>query len=194
MDSSSPIAPATPPGELSSILGRSPACPPIASISRLVKLRTTENIGMRIISVPRTTRALTITSRAKVLNIAIGFFCSISDTADCMYPTQKAMSISDDANPFNIVFKVPMYSYACGLKSERSSVNTEYIKPNICVKNCSTSSYKAVHSLLCCCHAEERQNLLCEAKGKSTDNTRNTYNALRRIVAKSCHDDLHKTK
>lgn len=155
MDSSSPIAPATPPGELSSILGRSPACPPIASISRLVKLRTTENIGMRIISVPRTTRALTITSRAKVLNIAIGVFCSISDTADCMYPTQKAMSISDDANPFNIVFRIEIYSYECGLKSERSSVSTEYISPNICVKNCSTSSYKAVHSLLCCCHTEE---------------------------------------
>ena len=178
MDSSSPIAPATPPGELSSILGRSPACPPIASIRRLVKLRTTENIGMRIISVPRTTRALTITSRAKVLNIAIGVFCSISDTADCMYPTQKAMSISDDANPFNIVFRIEIYSYACGLKSERSSVSTEYINPNICVKNCSTSSYKAVHSLLCCCHAEERQNLLCETKGKSTDNTYNTHNAL----------------
>lgn len=194
MDSSSPIAPAIPPGELSSILGRSPACPPIASIRRLVKLRTTENIGMRIISVPRTTRALTITSRAKVLNIAIGVFCSISDTTDCMYPTQNATSISDDANPFNIVFRIEIYSYACGLKSERSSVSTEYINPNICVKNCSTSSYKAVHSLLCCCHTEERQNLLCEAKGKSTDNTRNTYNALRRIVAKSCHDDLHKTK
>lgn len=177
MDSSSPIAPATPPGELSSILGRSPACPPIASIRRLVKLRTTENIGMRIISVPRTTRALTITSRAKVLNIAIGVFCSINDTADCMYPTQKAMSISDDANPFNIVFRIEIYSYACGLKSERSSVSTEYIKPNTCVKNCSTSSYKAVHSLLCC-HTEESENLLCEAKGKSTDNTYNTHNAL----------------
>lgn len=118
MDSSSPIAPATPPGELSSILGRSPACPPIASISRLVKLRTTENIGMRIISVPRTTRALTITSRAKVLNTAIGVFCSISDTADCMYPTQNATSISDDANPFNIVFKIEIYSYAVCVRAK----------------------------------------------------------------------------